>query len=68
MEVAAVKANLATNIRERPATMLSATLDEPPAAARQLVGEEDTMKKMIQLQAPPFIKLQLHIMCLYKCN
>ena len=46
--------HLAANTRERPATMVSAKL---PAAASQLAGEEDAMKKMIRRvrkgQAPP---------------
>ena len=62
MEVAVAKTkidmkHLAANTRERPATMVSAKLAELPAAARQLAGEEDTMKKMIRRvrkgQAPP---------------
>ena len=40
--------NLAANTRERPATIVAAKLAELPAAARQLAGEEDTMKKMIR--------------------
>jgi len=53
MEVAVAKTkvdmkHLAANTRERPATMVSAKLAELPAAARQLAGEEDAMKKMIR--------------------
>ena len=52
MEVAVDKTkvdikHLAANNRERPATMLSAKLAELPDAVRQLVGEENTMKKII---------------------
>ena len=53
MEVAVAKTkvdmkHLAANTREQPATMVSAKLAELPAAARQLAGEEYTMKKMIR--------------------
>ena len=62
MEVAVAKTkvdmkHLAANTRERPATIVSAKLAELPVAARQLAGEEDTMKQMIRRvrkgQAPP---------------
>ena len=62
MEVAVAKTkvdmkHLAANTRERPATIVSAKLAELPVAARQLAGEEDTMKQMIRCvrkgQAPP---------------
>ena len=48
--------HLAANTRERPATIVSAKLAELPAAARQLAGEEDTMKMIRHVrkgQAPP---------------
>ena len=53
MEVAVAKTkadmkHLAANTRERPAKMVSTKLAELPAAAIQLAGEEETMKKMIR--------------------
>ncbi|KAG1652268.1 hypothetical protein GQR58_026434 [Nymphon striatum] len=51
MEVAKAKVelkHLATNTRERPATLLSAKLAELPAADRQLFHEDDATNKMIR--------------------
>jgi len=51
--------HLIANRREQPAIVVSAKLAELPAAARQLFGEEDAMKRMIRRihkgQAPPVI-------------